>query len=73
MGRGPGSSEEVWQRLANVGFNAQAHGNNTRNLAVYLALSQASKNAMSFLLSLMFPLQQNREQEGRRGSTWKWG
>jgi hypothetical protein len=29
-------------------------GNNARNLSVYLSLSQTSKNAMSFLLSLMF-------------------
>jgi hypothetical protein len=34
------------------------HGSNARNLSVKLFLSQASKNAMSFLLLLMFSLQQ---------------
>jgi hypothetical protein len=29
------------------------------NLSVWLSLSQTSKNAMSFILSLMFSLQQN--------------
>jgi hypothetical protein len=36
-----------------------------------IPLSQTSKNAMSFLLSLMFFLQQNQIQEGGTGST-KW-
>jgi hypothetical protein len=42
-----------------VGCNTQVHGSNARNLSVELSLSQASKNAMPFLLSLMFSLQQN--------------
>jgi hypothetical protein len=35
------------------------HGSNTKNLPAYPSLSQARKNAMSFILSLMFSLQQN--------------
>jgi hypothetical protein len=37
---------------------------NARNLSVYLPLSQTSKKAMSFLLSLMFSLQQNQIRRG---------
>jgi hypothetical protein len=35
------------------------HGSNATNLSVKVSLSQASKNAMSSLLSLMFSLQKN--------------
>jgi hypothetical protein len=42
-----------------VGCNTHVHGSNARNLSVYPFLFQANKNAMSFLLSLMFSLQQN--------------
>jgi hypothetical protein len=35
------------------------HGSNARNLSVELSLSEVNKHAMSFLLSLMFSIQQN--------------
>jgi hypothetical protein len=41
-----------------LGCNTHVHGSNARNLSKYLSLSQASKNAMPFLLSLLFSLQQ---------------
>jgi hypothetical protein len=41
------------------------HGNNIRNLPVKLSLSQTSKNAMFFLLSFMFFLQQNWRTKGQ--------
>jgi hypothetical protein len=41
------------------------HGSNTRNLSVQPSSSQTSKNTMSFLLSLMFSLQQNQRTRGR--------
>jgi hypothetical protein len=66
MGRGPGSCKEVWWKRINVGCNTQVHGSNTRNLAVYLSLSQTSNNALSFLLSLMFSLQQNQRRVRNR-------
>jgi hypothetical protein len=37
-----------------VGCKTHVHGNNARNLSVWLSSSQPSKTAMSFLLSLMF-------------------
>jgi hypothetical protein len=51
------------------------HGSNTRNLSVQLSLSQTSKNAMFFLLSLMVFFfykigeQEERGRRGRRGGT----
>jgi hypothetical protein len=39
------------------------YGNNARNLSVYLSLSQASKNAMSFLLSHVFSLTKLKRTE----------
>jgi hypothetical protein len=42
-----------------MGCNTHVHGNNARNLSVYPSLSQASKNAMSFLLYLVFSIHQN--------------
>jgi uncharacterized protein YdaU (DUF1376 family) len=39
-----------------VGFSTQVHGSNSGNFSV--SLSQTSKNDISFLLSLMFSLQQ---------------
>jgi hypothetical protein len=44
----------------------------TLGTALY-RLSQTSKNAMSFLLFLMFSLQQSGEQDGGKGSAWKLG
>jgi hypothetical protein len=35
------------------------HGSNVKNLSVYTSLSQISKNVKSFLLCLIFSLQQN--------------
>jgi hypothetical protein len=68
MGRGLGSSEEVWQRQTNVGCDTLVHGSSARTLSVYLSLAQTSKNAESFLLSVMLSLQQNWIQEGRTSS-----
>jgi hypothetical protein len=48
-----------------VGCNTQGYGSNARNLFVELFLSQTSKNAMFFLLSLMFSLQQNQRTRGQ--------
>jgi hypothetical protein len=48
-----------------MGCNTQVHGNNTRNLSVYLSLSQSSKTTMFFLLSLMFSVQQNWRTRGQ--------
>jgi hypothetical protein len=45
-----GRDEPMW-------VNTQVHGSNSGNLFVKLSLSQTSKNDMSFLLSLMFSLQ----------------
>jgi hypothetical protein len=70
MRRGPGSSEEVWQRSTNVGFNTQVLGSKLGiSLYSYLYLKLA-KMIKSFLLSPMFSLQQNqrtREAEEGRG------
>jgi hypothetical protein len=45
------------------------HGNNTRNLPVYLSLSQTSQNAIFFFLSfIFFFFFKIGEQEGRTGS-----
>jgi hypothetical protein len=49
-----------------VGCNIQVHGSNNRNLSVYTSLTQASNNAVSFLLPLMFSLQQNWRQGQNR-------
>jgi hypothetical protein len=38
------------------------HGSNARNLSVYLSLSQTSKNAMSFLLSLVFSSAKSKKE-----------
>jgi hypothetical protein len=46
-----------------VGCNIHVHGNNTKNLSVWL--SQNSKNAMSFLLFFMFSIQQNQKTIGQ--------
>jgi hypothetical protein len=43
-----------------VGWNTHVHGSNARNVFVELSLPQVSKNTVSFLLSFMFSLQQNR-------------
>jgi hypothetical protein len=43
------------------------HGTNARNLSLQLSLSQTSKNAMSFLLSATFSLQQNQGRSGQWG------
>jgi hypothetical protein len=48
-----------------VGCNTHVHGSSARNLCVKLSLSQTSKNAMFFSLSLMFSLQQNRTTIGQ--------
>jgi hypothetical protein len=47
------------------------HGSNARNLSVYLSLSQTSKNAMSFLLSLVFSSAKSKKRGGT-DSAWKW-
>jgi hypothetical protein len=54
-----------------LGCNIHEHGSNTRNLSVKLSLSQGSKNAMFFLLPLLF--NKIGEQEGGTGSAWKQG
>jgi hypothetical protein len=46
------------------GLNIHVHGSSTRNLSAQLSLSQTSNNTMSFLLSLMFSLQQNQKTRG---------
>jgi hypothetical protein len=55
------------------GWNTQVHGSNARNLSVRLSLSQTSKNAMSFLFSLMFPLQQNWRTREQNRFFPEWG
>jgi hypothetical protein len=65
MGSGLGSSEKVWQRwyiTTNLGSNTHMHGINKRNLPVYSF--ETSKDAMFFLLSVMFFLQQNWRTRG---------
>jgi hypothetical protein len=37
-----------------MGCNTHVHGNNARNLSVWLSLSQTSKNALFSLASFMF-------------------
>jgi hypothetical protein len=51
VGRGPGSSEEVWERWTNVGCNTQVHGKNTKNHSAQLSLSKTSKKCYVFLIS----------------------
>jgi hypothetical protein len=48
-----------------VGCNTHLHGSSTRNLSVQLSLPVTSKNDTSFLLSLMFSLQQNWRIRGQ--------
>jgi hypothetical protein len=48
-----------------VGYNTHVHGSNTVNLSVQLSLSLTSKNAISFLLSLMFSHQKNWKTRGQ--------
>jgi hypothetical protein len=47
----------------------------TLGISLYSSLSQTSKKALSFLLSLMFSLQQNQITRGDHGtgSPWKQG
>jgi hypothetical protein len=49
-----------------LGYNTLVHGSNVRNLSIQLSLSQTSKNAMFFLLSLMSSLQQNWRRRQNR-------
>jgi hypothetical protein len=51
--------------MNNVGCNTQVHGSNAMNFSVYISLSQTSKNTMSFLVSLIFSLQQNQRRRGQ--------
>jgi hypothetical protein len=56
-----------------MGCNTHIHESIARNLSVLLSLSQISKNAISFLLSLTYFLfNKTGEQEGRTGSAWNW-
>jgi hypothetical protein len=52
------------------------HESNARNFSVWLSLSQARKNGMSFLLFLMIFLQQKlkkkRAEQDLPGSEWDW-
>jgi hypothetical protein len=48
-----------------LGCNTQVHRSNARKLSVQLSSAQASKNLMSFLLTIMFSLQQNGTSRGR--------
>jgi hypothetical protein len=54
-----GRDEPMWVTIPTL------HGSNPRNLSVLLSLPQTNKNAMSFLLSLMFSLQQNWRKRGQ--------
>jgi hypothetical protein len=55
-----------------VGCSTHVHGSNARTLSVQLSLPQTSKKAVSFLLPLMFSLQQNWTR-GQKGSAQKQG
>jgi hypothetical protein len=75
MGRGVGSSEEVWYRGTNV-IHMCMEAMPGISLYNYLYL-KTNKNTMPFLLSVMFSLQQNQRMRaepvlpGSRG--WGWG
>jgi hypothetical protein len=53
-----GTDEPIWVVI-------HLHGNNTRNLPVYLSLSQSSKNVMFFFLFFMLFLRQDWRTRGK--------
>jgi hypothetical protein len=61
MGRGPGSSKEVWQRT-NVGSNTQVHG--VLGISLYSCLYLKLEKMLCFLLSPMFFPQENQRTRG---------
>jgi hypothetical protein len=73
MGKGLGSSEEVWLRWTNVGYNTSILETiQGISLYRYLYLKLAKTPCFSYYF-LRFSFYKIREQESRTGSTWRWG